>query len=671
MTDAAVVTGLAGVAVTQPVLDLFGSNPTFFVAGGYGRRQIVAFALAVAFVPALVVSIVSAVPGLVSRHAGAWLHGLAVAGLAGVFGLVLGQTSGLRSSLPALGLALVIGVGVAVLEWRLRPVRLFLTYLAAGNVAFVALFLLTSPTAALLGGVSYADAGGVTVPPLPGPVAVVVLDEFPLTSLLRADGTINDARYPNLAALAEETTWFRNAASESPTTFVSVPSILTGLAAEKGQLPFLSDHPRNYFTLFGSGYPVTRYEVVTDLCPPDVCERPPAQPLRRALDDAWVVYQHRVLPERLRAGLPDIDHSWGDFGHGISGGAPAASTTVPTSTGRRDPMARVDDLPDADRGRDGQAAALLRQIELIEAVPSIHFIHVVLPHHPYHLTPRGGVLADSWNPDDMPEDPTVPGYEFMYRELTALQALQVGAVDQMVGHLVDHLKSTGAWEDATLVLTSDHGVDISPPGFTRKVTPDNVDELFRIPLFIKAPGQTEGEVRDDPASTIDILPSLVDILDVDTGWAFDGHSLFDGSRPTRAPKVDDDLAPALDVAAGHARDVPGEGWEGLVSTGASGDLVGTPLGDLALGPPSDLSWTADDRPLFASLPTDDGRVPYLLTGSVASGDDEPPEVLVAVNGTVAGSMGAFSASDGGGRTFFALLGPFFVDGANTVEAYEV
>jgi hypothetical protein len=56
---------------------------------------------------------------------------------------------------------------------------------------------------------------------------------------------------------------------------------------------------------------------------------------------------------------------------------------------------------------------------------------------------------------------------------------------------------------------------------------------------------------------------------------------------------------------------------------------------------------------------------------VASGDDEPPEVLVAVNGTVAGSMGAFSASDGGGRTFFALLGPFFVDGANTVEAYEV
>jgi hypothetical protein len=54
VVDGLVLLGLAGVAVTQPVLDLFGSNPTFFVAGGYGRRQIVAFALVVAFVPGLV-----------------------------------------------------------------------------------------------------------------------------------------------------------------------------------------------------------------------------------------------------------------------------------------------------------------------------------------------------------------------------------------------------------------------------------------------------------------------------------------------------------------------------------------------------------------------------------------------------------------------------------------
>ena len=84
---------------------------------------------------------------------------------------------------------------------------------------------------------------------------------------------------------------------------------------------------------------------------------------------------------------------------------------------------------------------------------------------------------------------------------------------------------------ATVVVTSDHGIDITPPGFTRTESADNLDELFRIPLFIKAPGQTQGELRDDPASTVDVLPSLVDLLDIETDWSFDGHSLFDGSAP--------------------------------------------------------------------------------------------------------------------------------------------
>ncbi|HEX6423495.1 MAG TPA: sulfatase-like hydrolase/transferase [Acidimicrobiales bacterium] len=670
--DAAVVTGLAGVAITQPVLDLFGSNPTFFVAGGYGRRQIVAFALAVAFVPALVVYAVTALPGLVSRHAGAWLHGLAVAGLAGVFGLVLGQTLGVGSSWLALALALVIGAGVAVLEWRARPVRQFLTYLAAGNVAFVVLFLATSPTAALIGGVSYADAGGVKVPPLEGPVVVVVLDEFPLTSLLRADGSINEVRYPNLAALADETTWFRNAASESGKTFVSVPSILTGLAAEDDQLPFLSDHPRNLFTLFGAGYPVTRYEVVTDLCPPDLCERPPGQPLRQAFDDALVVYQHRLLPESLREGLPAVDQSWGDFGHGIAGDAPVESTTIATtSTGRPDPMARVDELPDTDRGKGGQTAALHRQIDLIEPVPSVHFVHVVLPHHPYLLTPWGGTLSDTLHPDDMPEDPSDPGYDFMYRELTALQALQTGAVDQMIGHLVDRLESTGAWDDATLVLTSDHGVDISPPGFSRQVTPDNVDEIFRVPLFIKAPGQTEGEVRDDPASTIDILPSLVDILDIDADWTFDGHSLFDGSEPEHDRVLTTDLESAFEVAARHNAQFPrGDGWDDLAAVGEARDLVGRPLAELELGEPVDLAVTFDRQNLLDDLAVTSGMVPYSLHGTVRGSEATPPELVVALNGTVAGTIGGYRP-DGDSWRFTGLMANYFVDGPNEVTAYEV
>ena len=42
---ALVVLGLSGLAVAQPVLDIFGRNPEFFVAGNYSSSQIVLFAL--------------------------------------------------------------------------------------------------------------------------------------------------------------------------------------------------------------------------------------------------------------------------------------------------------------------------------------------------------------------------------------------------------------------------------------------------------------------------------------------------------------------------------------------------------------------------------------------------------------------------------------------------
>ena len=61
-----------------------------------------------------------------------------------------------------------------------------------GNLAFVALFLTSSPTSGLLwsAGATEGELGHVSVPPLSGPVVVVVLDEFPVTAIIRGDGTL-------------------------------------------------------------------------------------------------------------------------------------------------------------------------------------------------------------------------------------------------------------------------------------------------------------------------------------------------------------------------------------------------------------------------------------------------------------------------------------------------
>jgi hypothetical protein len=455
-------------------------------------------------------------------------------------------------------------------------------------------------------------------------------------------------------------------------TSISVPSILTGSQPEPGDLPTAHDHPESYLTLFGDRYPINSYESVTDMVPPGVTQlaEAPQGSIRAALRDGTIVYGHQVLPSELADGLPSIDHSWGGFGADVGPSEPVAPDTVEQSVVVGDDgYGRWHSLDPFDRSALGQFGIMGQTMSRVGPDPSVTFVHVALPHFPWTLTPWGVRLTQF--PHKMLDDPESPGYESSAVLRYQLHALQVGAADAAVGQMIDQLESVGAWDDALVVVTSDHGTSLLPPDFGRKVTDTNREEVLRTPLFIKAPGQTEGDVRDDPALTIDVLPSIVDLLDVQTEWAFDGHSLYDGSAPRTPPKVDDDVEALLDVVARHARDVPRDGWEGLAATGDNGDLVGSQTAELSIGQPSQLRWSPDDRALFGSLPTEDGRVPYMLAGTVASdSEDRPPELVVAVNGTVAGSVGGYVPDDAGWR-FTGLVGPFFVDGANTVEAYEV
>ena len=154
-------------------------------------------------------------------------------------------------------------------------------------------------------------------------------------------------------------------------------------------------------------------------------------------------------------------------------------------------------------------------------------MHVALPHRPWVLSRTG--LTTSYAPE-LITDPEAPGYDFAARMEYQLHSMQVGAADTLVGELVDHLKSLPDWEDTLLVVTSDHGTNLTPPDIGRmKVTDADREEVYRVPLFIKAPGQVDGDIRDDSAQNMDLLPSVVDLLGAEVDWEFDGHSLYDGS----------------------------------------------------------------------------------------------------------------------------------------------
>ncbi|MCB1015822.1 MAG: sulfatase-like hydrolase/transferase [Acidimicrobiales bacterium] len=665
--------GLAALAVSQPLLDLFGRNPTFFVARGATDGEILAFGCLVALVPALVAIALVAAAAAVGERAGAAAHHLVVV----VLGALL--TAGMLHPHADGGWLFVVGsvaagTLLALAEAHLDGVRSGFECLTPLPVVVLALFAFASPTARLVWQPAAAAAPPAHVE-RPADVALLVLDELPLASLLRADGTIDAGRFPNFARLAASGTWYRNASSSYARTELAVPSLLSGRRPPPGAIPSTVDHPRNLFTLLAGTYRMNVVEEVTDLCPDNVCgpdgsmPRPGGGPLG-ALDDAGIVYAHQVVPAPWSDRLPVIGRSWGDFG-----GATEAD----------DPFARRRDDAPGTRTATGRVAFADRMIRGVRAgdAPSLDVAHLVFPHAPWTLTPDGqeyGATLEglTFEPKEQWADD-----EVLVRRGQAHHLLQVGYADAVLGRLLDRLEAQGRFDDALVAVVADHGAAFVPGAPMREPSGTNDDEVFRVPLFVKAPGQATGVVDDRPAQTVDLLPTIVDLLGVETSWAFDGVPLRpDGRRPDPVVVVPTspspqpfprEVEPLLALARRNARRFPDTGdWRGVFAVGPHGDLVGRPASALSLGTErARWTWSSPDLAALADVDRDGPFLPLQLGGTVAGGHGTPPpaEVLLAVDGTIAG-VGDVRADGTGGWAFVALVDPAVLrDGANALDLY--
>ena len=106
----------------------------------------------------------------------------------------------------------------------------------------------------------------------PPTIVMLVLDELPLTSLMGPDGRIDAGRYPNFAALAGTSTWYRGATAVHDSTALAVPAMLDGRYPRRGLRSDVYSHPANLFTLLEEKYEVNASEEATGLCPTSLCE---------------------------------------------------------------------------------------------------------------------------------------------------------------------------------------------------------------------------------------------------------------------------------------------------------------------------------------------------------------------------------------------------------------
>jgi arylsulfatase A-like enzyme len=101
-------------------------------------------------------------------------------------------------------------------------------------------------------------------------------------------------------------------------------------------------------------------------------------------------------------------------------------------------------------------------------------------------------------------------------------------VDAQIGRLLDHLRSTGAYDDTFVVFTSDHGEQLGDHWQFAKYA--YFDQSFHIPLIVRDPlGRSDaarGRQVEAFTENVDVMPTILHALGLDIPVQCDGDSLL-------------------------------------------------------------------------------------------------------------------------------------------------
>ena len=631
---------LSTVAISQPIFDLYGKNSTVFSTAKLSPLEVVLFLLIVGFVPALMAAGLDRLSRSFGPKVNESMRLLLIAGFSFIIGLAVARWANLDGDAWAVGVGATLALVVPYIYDKQRWAREWSRWLSLLSIAVLLNTAIQLQPVILQ---SQGDATDAVIGAKDISVLQIVLDEFPLSPLLDEQGNINAERFPGFAELASMSTWYRNNVAASNFTHQAVPAVLASAVPKKNSSPFISQYPRNIFTVFGGKTKVSGIEPVTSLCPIKICPKEEqstfafsAGHMKDFLRDASYVYGQRVFPPSVRKRIPSIDGAWGGFG------------------------AVADKFKEQfNNGALSQPDAVVSAVEKFASTNDVEVsvVHALMPHAPWRLLPdlRVAPLSDSIstaNPDS--EDGVRDTYQtFLY---------QVGAVDAIIKDALKTLRTSGKWDKTLLVVTADHGISFIPSMPQRHTDFSDMEQasdIFRVPTFIKYPGQQKPAVSDCPTTNLDLLPTIIDVTQTKTSWKFAGQSLASGcparekrmveSATGETADIPDGFEQARDRAAHYAAVVSNRGGINRVSAiGQSSDLIGKRLSSASAETRID-GWSVDQRNLLSGVATERGsEIPSLLTGKIRVNTqlDEGTEGVVTVDGVASGVIGELSNGTG-------------------------
>ena len=328
-------------------------------------------------------------------------------------------------------------------------------------------------------------------PPAPRPSIVLIT-----VDTLRADhlGAYGYPRptSPNFDALARQSVLFLRCWSHAPMTITSFASLLTGrLPHETGVIAY-ERLPADTSTL--------------------------SERLRDAGYRTWAVVSNYVLRNGVgfEQGFDVYDDRMDDEEVTRKGPQRVASRTTD---------AAVEALASLGEGKQ----------------PFFLWVHYQDPHGPYtppqRLTdliatdrvPAGSdqrlrVNADVSGNGGIPVYQALPGVDTR-AEYVARYDGEIRYFDEELGRLLEAIDAATSGEPPVIAVTSDHGEGMGEHDYYFAHGEHLYDTLLHVPLAIRAPGVAPA-VREDPVQHLDLLPTLLELVDLGPESTLPGRSLL-------------------------------------------------------------------------------------------------------------------------------------------------
>jgi hypothetical protein len=666
---------LTAFAVAQPVYDRLGERPAYLNDMGIKLPGIILFVATFSLLLPACLAVGIYGIGWIWPRSRAPLLNVAIYILLTMICAPLTYQTMFLPAWQAIVVATAAGTAATWAYFAFSRIRLAVTVAAPAIVIFPALLLLTSPVARACLSADEPRISATRWRPIP--VVVFVLDDLCGRTLVNERLEIDAQRFPHFAELARGSTWYPNATSVFPYTVQAMPALLSGRYPSTAHTPTIADRPQNLFSVLGAtgAFELTAFEPVSRLAPVPRRDAPTedANVLEQFLSIMPVVGQvllFHITPVDLRMDLPRFPQLW--FGMLEQG------TVDPE---QRRGVFRYGTGDD----RTEQFDHFLRCIDN-SPQPQLYFCHAILPHFPWCYLPSGRKYIGSWDPKDWHyQDPAHD--ELFNVHCQQRHLLQLGWADAQLGRLLERLRETGIYDNCLLIVAADHGISFQTGEERRAASGKGRPDVMSVPLFIKAPGQRNGEVDHQNIETVDVFPTIADVLGIELQLPVDGRSVFNSAATPRLEKIwhsHETLGRSPHPVPANVLEnctVPQElrrrfgspsDPEALYRIGPHPELVGLAVTDLPTGL---------DNPVEIQLclsgtilsPEPKALVPCFIQGRVLAMDepDEPVALAVAVNGFIRATTRTYQVDRL--RDCFTAMVPewAFHEGANEVDYFTI